>query len=129
MAHFAKIENGIVTEVLVVTNDDCKNLEFPESEAVGQAYLKSLGFDGEWLQTSYNSNFRKNYAGKGYTYDKANDMFIPPKPYESWILDAERGLWKAPVAAPSEKYFYIWDEDNRQWIADPALVPPDYEVE
>lgn len=129
MAHFAKIENGIVTEVLVVTNDDCKNLEFPESEAVGQSYLKSLGFGGEWLQTSYNSNFRKNYASKGYTYDKANDMFIPTKPYESWILDVERGLWTAPVAAPSEKYFYIWDEDNRQWIADPALVPPDYEVE
>lgn len=69
MAHFAQINNNVVTDVIVVSNDDCDNLPFPDSEPVGQAFIASLGITGDWLQTSYNGNFRGCYAGIGYTYD------------------------------------------------------------
>lgn len=75
MAHFAKIENGVVTNVIVVNNETLNNLEFPESEPIGQEFIASLGFDGEWLQTSYNGNFRNAYAGLGMSWDGTN--FIP----------------------------------------------------
>ena len=78
MAHFAKIENGVVREVLVIGNDDCAGGDFPASEAAGQAFIASLGLTGEWLQTSYHANFRGNYAGIGYTYDPTTDTFTPP---------------------------------------------------
>jgi hypothetical protein len=80
MAHFAKIENGVVREVIVVGNDDCGGGDFPESEAAGQAFIASLGLSGEWRQTSYNANFRGKYAGIGDTYDAANDVFVSPTP-------------------------------------------------
>lgn len=76
MAHFAKIENNIVQQVIVVANSDCGNKEFPESEPIGQAFISSLGLDGEWKQTSYNANFRSVYAGIGYTWDGTD--FVPP---------------------------------------------------
>jgi hypothetical protein len=78
MAHFAKVENGIVQQVIVVSNDDCGGGDFPESEAPGQAFIASLGLDGEWLQTSYHANFRGKYAGIGDTYDAETDEFITP---------------------------------------------------
>jgi hypothetical protein len=78
MAHFAKINNNIVTDVIVVSNSDCGDVEFPESEPIGQAFLASLGLNGEWLQTSYNANFRGVYAGIGFTYDSALDEFVAP---------------------------------------------------
>lgn len=81
MAHFAKVENDIVTEVLVVANSDCAGGEFPDSEPVGQAFLASLGLEGVWKQTSYNANFRGVYASIGWTYDSVNDVFVaPPAP-------------------------------------------------
>jgi len=78
MAHFAKIENGIVREVIVVGNDNCAGGDFPESEAAGQAFIASIGLSGEWRQTSYNANFRGSYAGIGDTYDAVNDVFVAP---------------------------------------------------
>lgn len=84
MAHFAKIENGIVSTVVVVAN---------EHEEYGQEYLNSLGLEGTWIQTSYNKNFRKNYAGIGYTYDEQRDAFIPPKPEGNYVLDEETCTW------------------------------------
>lgn len=78
MAHFAKVQNNIVTEVLVVANSDCGGGDFPASEPVGQAFLASLGLEGEWKQTSYNSNFRGGYASIGWTYDSVNDVFVAP---------------------------------------------------
>jgi len=78
MAHFAKIENGIVREVIVIGNDDCAGGDFPESEAAGQAFIASIGLSGEWRQTSYNHNFRSKYAGIGDTYDAVNDVFVAP---------------------------------------------------
>jgi hypothetical protein len=79
MAHFAQVNNGTVQQVIVVANSDCGDLEFPESEAVGQAFIASLGIEGTWLQTSYNNNFRGAYAGIGYTYDEESDTFVAPE--------------------------------------------------
>lgn len=80
MAHFAKVENGVVTNVLVVANSDCGGGEFPDSEVVGQEFLASLGLTGEWKQTSYHNNFRGRYASIGYTYDSVTNEFIAPLP-------------------------------------------------
>jgi len=79
MAHFAQVDNGIVQRVIVVSNDDAPD-PFPESEALGQAFIASLGLGGEWVQTSYHGTFRGCYAGIGYTYDPELDEFIPPEP-------------------------------------------------
>lgn len=79
MAHFAKIDNNMVLQVIVVDNSDCGGLEFPDSEPVGQEFLASLGLEGEWLQTSYNNNFRGTYAGVGFTYDEESDTFVAPE--------------------------------------------------
>ncbi len=84
MAYFAKINNNIVLEVIVISNDDCDNLPFPESEPKGQTFIASLGIEGEWLQTSYNGNFRGTYAGIGYTFDafigEYGEFIAPPAP-------------------------------------------------
>lgn len=76
MAHFAQISDGLVQQVIVVANSDCNNLDFPESEPIGQAFIASLGLDGEWKQTSYNANFRSVYAGIGYTWNGTD--FVAP---------------------------------------------------
>jgi hypothetical protein len=78
MAHFAKIIDGVVEQVIVVSNDNCGGGDFPESEPIGQAFIASLGLTGEWLQTSYHANFRGLYAGIGYTYDANLDEFVSP---------------------------------------------------
>ena len=82
MAHFAKVENNTVEQVIVVANSDCGGGDFPESEPIGQAFIASLALDGEWLQTSYHGNFRGTYAGIGYTYDAELDEFVAPAPIE-----------------------------------------------
>lgn len=79
MAHFAEIDNdNIVTNVIVIANEDCGGGEFPDSEPIGQAFIASLGITGTWLQTSYHGNFRNCYAGIGYTFDPVNNVFVPP---------------------------------------------------
>jgi hypothetical protein len=82
MAHFAKVNNGAVEQVIVVSNTDCGGGDFPESESAGQAFIASIGLAGEWLQTSYHANFRGAYAGVGYTYDAELDEFVAPAPIE-----------------------------------------------
>lgn len=128
MAHFAKIENNKVVQVIVVDNKNLDGKEFPESEPVGQAFIKSIGLPGEWLQTSYNNNFRVNYAGLDYTYDLNRDAFIPPQPFPSWTLNEDSLQWDAPKPFPlsdgDELLPYFWDEDAGDW----ALMP-DYDVE
>jgi hypothetical protein len=115
MAHFAQIQNGIVQQVIVVSNDDAPD-PYPESEALGQAFIASLGLSGEWLQTSYNGSFRANYAGIGYTFDADNDVFYGPQPYPSWQLD-EAWIWQAPVPIPEDGGVYVWNEDEQTWEA------------
>jgi len=115
MAHFAKIENQIVTQLIVVDNADCGNLEFPESEPVGKRYIESLGMSGEWLQASYNGNFRKNYPTTGYMFDKHRDAFVPPVRYPSWILNETTCQWEPPVAWPNDGKLYTWNESTKTW--------------
>ena len=90
MAHFAKVENGVVQQVIVVADSDCGGGTFPASEPVGQAFIASLGLVGEWLQTSYNNNFRDKYAGIGYTYDADADVFVAPVIPD---IESEVELW------------------------------------
>jgi len=78
MAHFAKVEDGVVRAVIVVNNTDCGGGDFPESEPIGQAYIAEIGLTGEWLQASYNGNIRGTYAGIGFTYDSETDVFVAP---------------------------------------------------
>jgi hypothetical protein len=101
MAHFAKIENGVVTQVIVVDNKDCADASGVEKEYIGAAFCERL-FGGTWKQTSYNGNIRKNYAGIGYTFNADIDAFVPPKPFNSWILNEETAQWEAPVAMPDD---------------------------
>lgn len=82
MAHFALIKDGIVQDVIVVSNDDCGGGDFPESEPIGQSFIASVGLAGEWLQTSYHGNFRGIYAGIGWKYDPTTQTFISPQPDE-----------------------------------------------
>jgi len=102
MAHFAQLDdNNVVTQVIVVANEELLD-NGVESEAKGIAFCKSLlGENTKWVQTSYNGNIRKHYAGIGYTYDADKDAFLAPKPYPSWVLDADFN-WQAPVAMPEQ---------------------------
>ena len=110
MSHFAKVENGIVTQVIVAEQD-----------------VIDLGLFGTgWVQTSYNTYggvhrnggtpLRKNYAGAGYTYDLGRDAFIPPKPYASWTLNETTCLWDAPTPMPADDKRYTWDEPTTSWV-------------
>ena len=111
MAHFAKVNGGIVEQVIVA------ELEFFDT------FVDSS--PGEWIQTSYNTHggvhktggtpLRKNYAGIGYTYDAQKDAFIPPKPFNSWTLDEETCLWEAPVQQPTDGV-YEWNEQEQNWV-------------
>jgi hypothetical protein len=114
MAHFAELdESNIVTQVIVVHNNELLD-NGVESEAKGIAFCQSL-FGGNWVQTSYNNNIRKQYASTGYTYDSVNDVFISPSPFASWTLD-ENFDWQAPTPYPQDENNYLWDEDTTSWV-------------
>ena len=112
MSHFAKVENGIVTQVIVI-----------EQDVVDTGHW---GNPALWIQTSYNTRggqhilggtpLRKNYAGAGYTYDSERDAFIPPQPYASWVLDETTCQWQAPTPMPTDDKMYTWDEDTTSWV-------------
>jgi hypothetical protein len=115
MAHFAKLDsNNVVTEVIVVHNNELLD-NGVESEAKGIAFCQSL-FGGNWKQTSYNATMRKHFAGIGFTYDQGLDAFIPPKPYNSWVLNTTTCLWEAPTPMPSDGKVYSWDEATTSWV-------------
>jgi hypothetical protein len=120
MAHYAKVNYGIVEKVIVAESDFFKT--FIDSSP------------GKWIQTSYNTrggihyqpnsnipsedqskSLRKNYAGIGYTYDETRDAFIPPKPYNSWILNEQTCNWEAPIAYPTDGKRYSWNENTQNW--------------
>ncbi len=117
MAHFAEInENNIVTKVIVVHNNELL-LNGEESEVKGMDFCESLFGHRNWVQTSYNSNIRYNFAGIGHTWDSENDAFYAPQPYPSWSLD-ENFKWQSPIPYPedaSPEKIYEWDEDNLTW--------------
>ena len=114
MAHFAKLENNVVTQVIVVSNQDTADEHGVEKEDIGIAFCSNL-LGGTWKQTSYNARIRKNYAGIGYTYDETLDAFVPPKPFASWVLDTDKAQWKAPVNYPTDDKKYTWDENTTSW--------------
>jgi hypothetical protein len=122
MAYFAQLDDAsLVIDVIAVNNDTIDNLPFPESEPIGVAFCQSLyGSDTVWKQTSYNSNFRKNYAGFGFAYDSVLDAFIPPKPYPSWLLNTTTCKWNAPVPKPQDGQIYYWDEATLSWVLAPS---------
>ena len=115
MAHFAKLGVGnIVEQVIVVSND------IATTEQAGVNFINNLyNTTDVWKQTSYNGNFRKNYAGIGYTYDEDRDAFISPKPFNSWILNEDNCRWEAPVTKPKTELennqYYSWDESIINW--------------
>ena len=131
MAHFAKVEDGIVTDVIVVDNSDILDDDGNESEAVGIEFCVGL-FGGTWLQTSYSNIFRKNFAGVGYAYDNERNAFIPQKPdgCPSWVLNETTCTWEAPVSKPDDDELghheweestlswvkWNWDEDTKSWV-------------
>lgn len=119
MAHFAKLDdNNVVIEVIVVNNDV---LDPNDEEASGIAFLTEWsGGYSNWKQTSYNGSFRKNYAGKGFTYDESRDAFIPFKPFSSWILDENTCKWEAPIPRPDDINWFFWDEKNQEWVRHPV---------
>ncbi len=117
MAHFAQIdENNVVTQVVVISNDDIRDENGNEVESIGIAFCQNLFGGGTWVQTSYNGTIRKRYAGVGYTYDANYDAFIGPKPFASWIFDSEKLNWIPPVPFPSDGGRYDWDETSVSWV-------------
>jgi len=109
MSHYAKIEDGIVTTVIVAEQD------FIDSGVVGDP--------AQWVQTSYNGNFRKRYAGIGFLYNAELDAFIPPKPHASWVLDEAEAAWRAPIPMPTDGLLYMWDEETLGWKIVPNISP------
>ena len=114
MAHFVRIENGVVVQGIVVSNQDTADEHGVEKEEIGIAFCSNL-LGGTWKQTSYNGRIRKNYAGVGYTYDETLDAFIAPKPYASWVLDQDKAQWKAPVDYPTDEGRFTWNEATTSW--------------
>lgn len=123
MAHFAEIdENGVVLRVIVVNNKDTADVNGVEKEYIGAAFCEKL-FGGTWKQTSYNHNFRKHYAGIGFTWREDLNAFIPPKPHLSWVLNETTCVWDPPVPMPTDAdpmggRRYIWKEEIQNWVLD-----------
>lgn len=114
MAHFAKIENETVVQVIVIPN---------EQEERALDFISELGLEGEWIQTSFNKNFRVRFAGVGDNYNRELDRFEPPQNFESWLWDEETYSWVAPVPQPQDGKVWSWDEASLTWLAVEADSP------
>ena len=114
LSHFAKVENGIVVQVIVVDNADTANAEGVEMESIGAEFCKRL-LGGDWKQTSYNGKMRKNFAGIGYAYDAGRDAFIAPQRFQSWILNEQSCQWEAATPMPTDGQRYWWNEELKEW--------------
>lgn len=117
MAYFAQLDNdGTVLQVISISNTDAPDPAPTNSEPLGQAFIANvLGLPGEWRQTSYNGNFRKQYCGPGYRYDADADVFISPQPFPSWTLDTNHD-WQPPTPQPSGGGPWRWDEESLSWV-------------
>lgn len=124
MAHFAELDgNNIVKRVVVIANRDTADANGVEKEHIGAAFCERL-FGGTWKQTSYNANFRKHYAGIGYTYNAEINAFVPPNLYPSWTLNTETAEWEPPVPYPEDDQSYVWNEQTLSWdwVPSPELT-------
>jgi hypothetical protein len=124
MAHFAQLDaNNTVINVIVVNNDELIDPNTSlESEEMGISFCKSLyGSDTVWKQTSYNHNFRRQFAGIGHIYYEKLDAFISPQLYPSWIFNEDTGIWNPPVPKPTDDKNYIWNEETKSW--DENVIP------
>lgn len=128
MAHFAELdENNVVLRVIVTHVQAIEAAPFPESETLGINFCKNTyGKNTNWRQTSYNANFRKNYASVGGSYNLELDAFIAPKPYPSWVLNIETGHWEAPILQPTDGNEYYWDELTQSWV---IVIVPDSQIQ
>jgi hypothetical protein len=120
MAHYCFLdENNIVTEVIVGKNEGEDGTDWEQwyGEFRGQTCKRTSYNTSGGVHSSGGEPFRKNYAGIGYSYDAARDAFIPPKPFDSWLLNEDSCLWEAPVPHPTDGGFYNWDEENQEWVA------------
>jgi len=116
MAHFAQLDlNNLVTQIIVVSNNELQDENGIEQESKGIEFCNTLS-EGTWVQTSYNATIRKNFAGIGYFYDQSRDAFIAPQPYPSWVLNEETCRYEPPVPKPDNTNTYIWDETTASWI-------------
>jgi hypothetical protein len=121
MAYFAKLGTGnIVEQVISINNSVITDSNGVEQEQLGNDFINKLYNTRDvWKQTSYNNNIRKNFAGIGYQYDQTRDAFIPPKPFNSWLLNEDTCRWEAPVAMPTEQLeenqYYSWNESIINW--------------
>lgn len=118
MAHFAQLDtDNKVINIIVVHNNELLDETGQEQEGLGINFCKALyGADTIWIQTSYNGNFRKNFAGIGYTYDPIFDHFYGPKTYDSWIFNSDTATWNPPIPNPSNStQFYRWNEELLKW--------------
>lgn len=118
MAHFAKIESGIVSRVEVVANAVITDEHGVEQEQLGIDFLRGLYGepDAEWVQCSYSAGFRGHFPGVGWTWDAGRNAFYPPQPFPSWSLNETTLLWDAPVAHPGDGKMYSWDEASESWV-------------
>ena len=120
MAYFARIDDtNTVTQVFIVADENCPGETFAEREQAGQAFCQTEFGVGLYVMTSKKHEFRKRYAGIGYTYDETLDVFLFEKPYPSWVLDANYD-WQAPKTMPKTGGPYQWDEETLAWVAVPA---------
>jgi hypothetical protein len=115
MAHFAKLSDDNVVLAIHVVNNSVIIFNGVESEQAGIEFLSALHGHSKWKQTSYNARIRKNYAGIGYTYDESRDAFVPPKQYNSWVLNEDLCRWESPIEYPNDGKMYIWDEATISW--------------
>lgn len=123
MAHFAELDdNNKVLRVLVIGNEDIVDENGNESEKIGKEFCAKL-YGGRWVQTSFNNNFRKRYAGVGYEYRPDLDAFIDFQPFASWLLNEETMEWEAPVPKPDDGLLYQWNEETGDWEAMIFEVP------
>ena len=117
MAHFAELdETNLVIQVVVVRNEDMLDENGVEQEQLGIDYLNNLFGEKRWVQTSYNNNFRKNYASVGSFYDPIKDAFPSAQFYPSWILNQETYKYEAPIPMPNDGKTYYWNEENLSWV-------------
>ena len=117
MAYFAKLGTGnIIEQVISINNSVITDSNGVEQEQLGVDFINKLYNTRDvWKQTSYNNNIRKNYAGIGYQYDQTRDVFIAPKPYNSWVLNEDTCRWESPIPYPQDNNRYNWNEQTKSW--------------